>query len=138
MSAESVPSGCNVRCKASSLSISLYCDPYLKVPCSPFRLRVLRLLLHSYKTIRLKSGADVSMSEADPGRRQSNGAGPSQPTGTSSLEGQNGLSQQAGSVPNGHSIPHVVGQQPELASSHLPHAPPLGKQLLVSVCCLSC
>jgi len=74
------------------------------------------------------------MSEADPGRQQSNGAGPSQPTGTSSLEGQNKLSQQAGFVCNGHSIPHVIGQQPELASNHLPYAPPLRKQLLASVC----
>lgn len=72
--------------------------------------------------------ADVSMSEADPARRQSNGAGPSQSTGTSSLEGPNKLSQQGGSVPNGHIFhPHVImGQQPELASNHLPHAPPLG------------
>ncbi|DBB04664.1 hypothetical protein WJX77_006462 [Trebouxia sp. C0004] len=72
--------------------------------------------------------ADVSMSEADPGRQQFNGAGLSQPTGTSSLAAQNGLSQQAGSVPNGHSIPHVIGQQPELASNHLPHAPLLGPE----------
>ena len=75
------------------------------------------------------------MSEADPDRRQSNGAGPSQPTGTSSLEGQNKLSQQGGSVPNGHTFhPHVRDQQPEMASNHLPHAPPLGKQLTRPVC----
>ncbi|KAL0033139.1 hypothetical protein WJX79_005261 [Trebouxia sp. C0005] len=72
--------------------------------------------------------ADVSMSEADPDRRQFNGAGPSRPTGTSSLAGQNGLSQQAGSVPNGHSVPHLIDRQPELASNHLPHAPPLGPE----------
>ncbi len=76
------------------------------------------------------------MSDADPDRQQSSGAGPSQPTGTSGLEGQNGLSQQAGSMPNGHSTPHALGQQPQLASNHLPHAPPLGKQLTRSVCML--
>ena len=74
------------------------------------------------------------MSEADPDRQQPNGAGPSQPTGTSCREGQNGLSQQAGSVPNGHPVPHGLGQQPELASNHLPHAPPPGKELTRLVC----
>ncbi len=83
-------------------------------------------LLHSNQAQKaVLCGADVSMSDADPDRQQPNAAGPSQPTGTSSLEG---LSQQAGSVPNGHSAPDVMGQQPELASNHLPHAPPLGKE----------